>query len=368
MNGAPWGGSEELWYSTAMYLAERGVKVGCAAHAWPEKESRLQALEDAGCRVHRLPVRKKKKGAFLQNLLQKRAYRKELNDTVQQIPFTEYGTVIVNQGGFEVYTGAWRNLYKRLPRYTLVFHNYNQEQVFSASQKAALRSWIDHASVNLFAAAQMHKVLRDHLGTEIQNKAVFINPITIKPPTEPAPFLPIDQGNVIFSVFAALDVNRKAQDKLIRVLSSEKWKARPWQLFLYGEGKDKSLLEKLITDGGLKGKVLLKGHTSSVAEAMKNSHLVLQLTNIDAMPLTVIEAMAIGRPLAVTNIGDMPAWVHEGENGWVCSTSEEAIEACLEKAWQQREQWKQMGQRSFDIFQQQYPQQVEESFLKLLLI
>ncbi|HYC29607.1 MAG TPA: hypothetical protein VEB42_12330, partial [Chitinophagaceae bacterium] len=55
MNGAPWGGSEELWYNTALYLAAKGTKVACAVYDWPSNETKLHRLEELGCKVYRLP-------------------------------------------------------------------------------------------------------------------------------------------------------------------------------------------------------------------------------------------------------------------------------------------------------------------------
>lgn len=365
MNGAAWGGSEELWYTTALYLAGRGVTVGCAAYAWPEKEERLQKLEGAGCAVYRLPQRDKS-GNVATRLVKKIRHQKKMRRAVDALPLPQYGMVLVNQGGFEVCATQWKNFYKRLHRYALVFHNYSEGHVFSARQKGILKAWLQNAATNLFAANPIKEMLQRQLNTEIKNAAVFVNPITFTPPLQAGAFPPLVDGGYIFSVVAALDVERKAQDKLIRILSTEKWKARRWQLRLYGEGKDRTLLQTLIDENGLAQSVFLKGHTAAVAEALRQSHLVLQLTAVDAMPLSVMEAMAVGRPLAVTRIGDMPAWVREGDNGWVCSVDEEAIDACLEKAWQHRHEWEAMGRRSFRLFKQKFPARVEEDFLRLL--
>lgn len=365
MNGAAWGGSEELWYKTALYLANNGAKTGCAVYAWPQKEERLKGLESAGCAVYRFPQRDKS-GNKAMKLLKKIRHQKSLQRIVDALPLTDYETIVINLGGFEIYAAQWKNLYKRLSRYALVFHNYNETHLFSLRQKRILRAWIQNASVNLFAAAPIKKMLERALNLQLNNGAVFINPITFAPPAQAIPFPPPPNGTYVFAVFAALDVSRKAQDKLINVLSTRQWKQRPWQLRLYGEGGDKALLQKLIDDAGLQTKVFLKGHTGNVAGAMRESHLVLQLTAVDAMPLSVMEAMAVGRPLAVTRIGDMPAWVHEEENGWVCNSDEESINACLEKAWQRRDEWEAMGLRSFQIFRQRFPVQTEEAFLERL--
>lgn len=366
MNGVAWGGSEELWYHTALHLAQKAAKVGCAVYAQPEKEERLQKLEAAGCAVYRLPVQTKRKSMPLQKLLDKLRYQKTLRQAMAALPLDEYETVVVNQGGFEVYTTTWQNFYKRLRSYALLFHNYDESHIFSKRQKRALKNWTHGAAVNGFAAAQLHKTVQRQLGFEIPHAVTFVNPITFAPPALPAPFPSLANGPYVFAVFASLDVQRKAQDKLIKILSAEKWKRRSWVLNLYGEGPDKTLLQKLIDQYELQEKIFLKGHTPNVAEALKQTHLVLQLTNIDAMPLSVVEAMAMARPLVVTRLGDMPAWVHDEENGWVCTTDAAAVDAGLEKAWQARKQWEAMGRHSFGIFKERFPRKAEDAFLHLL--
>ena len=248
----------------------------------------------------------------------------------------------------------------------LLFHNYEENHIFSQRQKTVLKEWIQNAAINLFATKRIHQVLQKQLSIEIKNSNVFINPITFPQPEQAKEYPSLQNGNFILAMFAALDVYRKAQDKLVKILSAGKWKERVWLLYLYGEGKDKDYLRELINGLGLQHKIVLKGYTSSVALAMEEAHLVLQVSNIDAMPLSVIEAMAIGRPLVVSRIGDMPFWVEEGDNGWVCETDKESIEICLENAWQHRELWGKMGKRSFEIFKKKFPSNPEAKFLEQL--
>ena len=108
----------------------------------------------------------------------------------------------------------------------------------------------------------------------------------------------------------------------------------------------------------------MKGHTKDVKAALQNTHLLLQVTHIDAMPLAVIEAMSMGKPLAVSDIGDMPKWIEEDVNGWISAdASVELIDATLEKAWQNRERWKEMGEASYKIFKEKFPASPEAYFL-----
>src|SRR5687768_6677853 len=55
MNGGPWGGSEELWYRSAVHAAKTGRKVGCALYYWPGKEQLVADLVAAGVAITWLP-------------------------------------------------------------------------------------------------------------------------------------------------------------------------------------------------------------------------------------------------------------------------------------------------------------------------
>jgi glycosyltransferase involved in cell wall biosynthesis len=152
---------------------------------------------------------------------------------------------------------------------------------------------------------------------------------------------------------------------LVKALSSEKWKQRNWTLHFYGDGKDRQKLQELIETSEMTDKIFLEGHTNDVKSALENAHLLFQITHIDAMPLVVVEAMAVGRAAVVSKIGDMPCWINQGENGWISDdASVEQIDKTLEKAWLQKEQWRQMGENAFSVFQKKYPAPAEELLLK----
>jgi len=42
MNSAAWGGSEEIWYKSALHLAAKNQKVGVCCFNWKGKEEKLQ--------------------------------------------------------------------------------------------------------------------------------------------------------------------------------------------------------------------------------------------------------------------------------------------------------------------------------------
>jgi glycosyltransferase involved in cell wall biosynthesis len=225
---------------------------------------------------------------------------------------------------------------------------------------------MEHAQHNFFASFNGCKVLEEQLENySIPNQVVFINPITIPIKETATPYKLVTSLTIKMVVLASLEVERKAQDNLIKALSTEKWKQRNWVLEIYGSGKDFLLLQNLIKSLSLNNKVMLMGNSNKVAEVLENAHLVLQITHMDAMPIVVVEALCMARPVVVSKIGDMPLWVKENENGWIANdASIENIDSILEKAWSNFDQWEQMGEASFNIFKKKFPTSPEENFLQ----
>lgn len=358
MNGASWGGSEELWFQSAIATARKGIKTGVCCFDWPEKQAKLAQLKEAGCELFLLPGKSSTRSQLLPNI--------KLKKLLASIPFEEYELVIVNQGGWkEIVHGPFKSLHERLKDYIILYHNYNVNEKLNPLKKDNLQAWVFKARKNMGATLKIFHAMRDVYKIAIDKTEKLFNPLTITAPNEPIPFPGLINGKYQFSVLAALDIERKAQDVLIRSLSHSEWKDRNWELHLYGEGKDRSLLQRLVKSLNLEKRILLHGNATNYMEAIVKSHLVLQITNIDAMPLSVMEAMAVAKPLVISNVGDMPHWVKENENGWIVREVEvEMVRKTLDRAWENRENWEAMGKKSFERFQKDFPADPVEHFLK----
>ena len=221
--------------------------------------------------------------------------------------------------------------------------------------------------MNFGATQKIFDVIERNFNISIDKKQTLINPITFQPDITANIYPAFVDDTCIWVMLAELDTARKAQDVLINALSSSKWKVRNWQLHLYGKGKDKEKLEKLIIEHQLEKKVFLKGFTTNIKQTLLDCNLLLQCTRIDAMPLSVVEAMATGRPCVVSKVGDMPAWVNDGVNGFICNTvTMEGIDEALENCWQQKNNWAGMGKNAFETFIKKYPQPYEEKIADIL--
>ncbi len=367
MNGAPWGGSEELWYRTALLAARAGHEVACAVYAWEERRPRLEALRAAGVRVFLLPNGGCGKRTLLDRLRFETATKLLRRAALSSIPFESFDYAVLNQGGWQdLAASEWSAVRARLRRYAILFHNYGDGMSIGRRRWERLAEWMTGAAVNLFASERIRTELEARLWRILPNASVLVNPISFPPPERPVP-LP-DGPPWRFAVFAALDVHRKAQDALVEAFARPEWRGRSFELSLFGAGPDESLVAALVHRHGLSGRIRLEGHTDRVREAMAATHVVLQLTRVDAMPLSVMEAMAVGRPVAVALVGDMPAWVNHGENGWIAAEATPvAIASTLEEVWASREAWAAMGERAHGVFHERHRLPAEQLLLERLL-
>ncbi|RDU36366.1 N-acetyl-alpha-D-glucosaminyl L-malate synthase BshA [Neobacillus piezotolerans] len=107
-------------------------------------------------------------------------------------------------------------------------------------------------------------------------------------------------------------------------------KAMPAKLLLVGDGPEIRNVLKLVSELGLKEKVLFLGKQDNVEELYSISDLMLLLSEKESFGLAALEAMACGVPCIGTAIGGIPEVIIDGENGYICPLGD--IEAIANKA------------------------------------
>lgn len=87
------------------------------------------------------------------------------------------------------------------------------------------------------------------------------------------------------------------------------------RLLIVGDGPERSRLHTLARDLGISDSVLLAGTRTDVARLMRASALVVLPSRHEALPTTLMEAAACGRPVVATDVDGVPEVVRHGETG-----------------------------------------------------
>ena len=89
-----------------------------------------------------------------------------------------------------------------------------------------------------------------------------------------------------------------------------------WRIVFAGDGPLRAALERAVRRKGLAGKVAFKGVVDS-GKFFRNVHVLVQSSNVENRPMSLLEAAAWGRSAIVTDAGGMPEIVADGYAGRV---------------------------------------------------
>ncbi|MEN8640138.1 glycosyltransferase [Pseudomonas sichuanensis] len=92
-----------------------------------------------------------------------------------------------------------------------------------------------------------------------------------------------------------------------------------FELVLAGDGEMREQLEALITRHGLQAQVRITGWISSaqVREEILAARALVLPSFAEGLPVVIMEAMALRRPVLTTYVAGIPELVTPGENGWL---------------------------------------------------
>lgn len=112
---------------------------------------------------------------------------------------------------------------------------------------------------------------------------------------------------------------QKAQPLLIEAAHNLKQQGRDFELVLAGDGPLRSKIESMIEKYDLKSQVRITGWISSseVRDELIKARTMVLPSFAEGLPVVIMEAMALGRPVISTYVAGIPELVIPGENGWL---------------------------------------------------
>jgi colanic acid/amylovoran biosynthesis glycosyltransferase len=112
---------------------------------------------------------------------------------------------------------------------------------------------------------------------------------------------------------------QKGQMLLLDAAREMARRGEDFELVLAGDGEMRPELERLIDAYGLRGRVRITGWVSGeqVRELLVQARGLVLPSFAEGLPVVIMEAMALGRPVISTLIAGIPELVRDGQEGWL---------------------------------------------------
>lgn len=138
----------------------------------------------------------------------------------------------------------------------------------------------------------------------------------------PSPFQQRTTPDQLYGNKTVVSMGRLVEDKgfdvLIEAFAKASVEMPGWKLHIYGDGPAKKSLQSLIDALEMHDRVVLKGQTKGVVNALANSSFFVLSSKAEGLPMSLIEAQSCGLPCISTDCAPgIREIVDEYENGFI---------------------------------------------------
>jgi len=222
--------------------------------------------------------------------------------------------------------------------------------------KCLFSHWID--SVVTVAEANRIYLTRDH---GIPGEKVRVIPNGVE---DTAPYTSEERGRLRASWGVRGDelavgivgrlTRRKGHHHLLSALARMP-DSPPFRLIVVGDGEEEATLQEQARSLGLAGRIVWLGACADAPRLMRAFDLFTLPSSVEAMPLTILEAMAAGLPVVATAVFGVPEVVVEGQTGLlVPPENEEILGAALGRLLGAQELRREMGGRARRRYEERF--------------
>lgn len=294
------GGAEQLFRTIGQGLAERGERliVTTSLTLSPAVPEYRACFDGITSHVYPLP------GLFPNN----RARRAFFHHLIRR-----YRVRAILLAGSEFVYHLLPGLREEFPHLTIVDQLFND-----AVHVANNRRYAAHIHATVVPSAELERTLVDRHGADPATLHVIPHGIRIPPEAEPDPnvYPPESRGKVIVGFFGRLS-SEKAPDAFVEI--ARKLAAESDLFFVMtGDGPERKRVLELIRKHRLAGRIYAPGFVEDALPLMRAADIVVLPSRIDGMPLAVLEAQALAKPVVASRVGSLPAMIEDGETGFLC--------------------------------------------------
>ncbi len=302
-SGDLWAGAEvQIWTLVGYLRRQPGVEVSAVVLNEGELARRLRALD-----VETVVLDERRLGALAIVAGLTRTFRRLDPHVVHTHRYKE--NVL----------GSLAAAAARVPASVRTVHGLTERYRGLRRLRMALYTRLDHAAIRarrqtvIAVSADMARVLARALGASVRQipNAIAL-PVSA---SGPSATLPGARATDLVIGTAARFVPVKALDVLLEALARVCAREPRARGLLLGDGPLLPALRARAAALGLEGRVLFPGHQPEVAPYLQALDVFVLSSWSEGLPMSLLEAMAAGKPIVATAVGGVPEVVRDGREG-----------------------------------------------------
>lgn len=304
------------------YLAEELMSRGWEAHVALIKEgSNYDALVSTGCRIHKIPCLNNHDVTILIKLI---GLIRKIRPQLVQTWMLQMDVL----GG----------LASRLAGVPFILSERNCSSAYLPTIKNRLRAFIGRfaaaiVSNSIGGDTYWQTLIGSRVPTFVVSNGLPLDKIAMAQPPASGSYVPQKAKVLLFAGRFSPQKNLETIIEAFDVVSSRKNAV----LLLCGEGELRPRIEGIVRRKGLASRVMFLGYTRNVWELMTKADLFISVSKYEGRPNVVLEAMACGCPLILSDIPAHREFLQDGEAVFVDPGSAPDIARAIVSCFEDRE-------------------------------
>ncbi len=206
-------------------------------------------------------------------------------------------TPVVHRNGFPILRNNWRNHLSYRMTSRILTNSQRIKDHYSTF------SWIDTHRIDVVPNGVSSELLEVNRKTQ----SGFISEVRSQWGVQP--------GEMVVAYAGRLTKVKRVEDLVLSIGKvKEKFQLK---LVIIGAGGERERLVKAAVEAGVESRVYFTGFKENASKLLIAADLVALPSAEEGMPNMLMEAMALGVPVAATPVGDVPYLLDKGNAGWL---------------------------------------------------
>lgn len=369
-----WGGSEELWGKSIPQFQHAGFQISVLKYFINREHPEFIKLAEKNVALIEIfpkgsvPARIKNKVIKTANeisigLKLTKPKPEDFSNYIRILRDQAPSIVVISQGiNFDGLKLAYQCALLDIPYVVVAQKAVDFYWPYKDDRKFMLEA-LQKAEKCYFVSQHNLRLTEEQFGKRLPNGQVIFNPVKLS-----GKAIPFPKSKEVYKLacLGRLFLLDKGQDLLIRILAEEKWRSRPVVISFIGKGVDENALKDMADLLNVTN-IEFKGQIDDIESMWKDHHALVLPSRSEGLPLSMVEAMSAGRPVIISNAGGNTEMVVEGVTGFIGYPNEESFGEAMERAWQRRDEWDQIGKNGAKYVSENVPESPETDFAKLVL-